>query len=46
MLQLLNGRSEAQARRETDRFCREFKRLYLFGALRRESWPELVAELA
>lgn len=36
---------EDQSRAETDRFARELKRLFLFGALRPESWPELVEEL-
>jgi AcrR family transcriptional regulator len=30
---------------ETRRFARELKRLFLFGALRPEHWPELAAEL-
>jgi len=34
-----------QARAETDRFSRELKRLFLYGALRPESWPELAKEL-
>lgn len=37
--------SEKAARAETDRFARELKRLFLYGALRPESWPELAAEL-
>jgi AcrR family transcriptional regulator len=37
--------SEAEAQAETRRFARELKRLFLFGALRPERWPELVAEL-
>jgi AcrR family transcriptional regulator len=36
---------EEDARAETHRFARELKRLFLFGALRPESWPELAAEL-
>ena len=36
--------SEGEARAETVRFARELKRLFLFGALRPESWPELAAE--
>ena len=38
--------SEKQARAETARFARELKRLFLHGALRPESWPELAEELA
>jgi AcrR family transcriptional regulator len=37
--------SEVEARAETDRFARELKRLFLYGALRPERWPELVEEL-
>lgn len=37
--------SEAQVRADTDRFVRELKRLVLFGVLRPESWPHLVASL-
>lgn len=37
--------SGAGARAETDRFARELKRLFLFGALRPEEWPELAAQL-
>ena len=37
--------NEEDARAETHRFARELKRLFLFGALRPESWPELAAEL-
>jgi AcrR family transcriptional regulator len=36
--------SEEEARSETLRFARELKRLFLFGALRPESWPEFTAE--
>jgi AcrR family transcriptional regulator len=36
--------SEEEAQEQTRRFARELKRLFLFGALRPESWPELVAE--
>jgi AcrR family transcriptional regulator len=36
--------SEEQAREETARFARELKRLFLYGALRPERWPELTAE--
>lgn len=32
------------ARSETERFATELKRLFLYGALRPEAWPELVAE--
>lgn len=35
----------AQGGEQTARFARELKRLYLYGALRPEKWPELVAEL-
>jgi AcrR family transcriptional regulator len=38
--------SEKQARAETARFARELKRLFLHGALRPESWPDLAEELA
>jgi hypothetical protein len=34
-----------RAEEGTARFARELKRLYLFGALRPEKWPDLVAEL-
>lgn len=34
-----------QGRDETRRFARELKRLFLFGALRPEHWPELSAEI-
>ena len=37
--------SEEEAQAETQRFARELKRLFLFGALRPERWPELVSEL-
>ncbi len=37
-------RSDEQAREETHRFARELKLLFLYGALRPESWPELTAE--
>jgi AcrR family transcriptional regulator len=37
--------NEEEARAETDRFARELKRLFLYGALRPEDWPELAAEL-
>jgi AcrR family transcriptional regulator len=37
--------TEEAAQAETLRFARELKRLFLFGALRPEGWPELVAEL-
>ena len=36
--------SEGEARSETERFSRELKRLFLFGALRPELWPEFAAE--
>jgi hypothetical protein len=36
--------SDEEARAETLRFARELKRLFLFGALRPESWPEFTAE--
>ena len=39
------NQGEQAAREETLRFARELKRLFLFGALRPEAWPELVAEL-
>jgi AcrR family transcriptional regulator len=32
------------ARNETERFAAELKRLFLYGALRPEAWPELTAE--
>jgi len=37
--------SDEEARAETLRFAHELKRLFLFGALRPESWPALAAEL-
>ncbi|MDG2305082.1 MAG: helix-turn-helix domain containing protein [Candidatus Binatia bacterium] len=37
-------RSEEEAKVETARFARELKRLFLFGALRPDGWPELVEE--
>ena len=37
--------SDEEARTETLRFAHELKRLFLFGALRPESWPEFVAEI-
>ena len=37
--------SDAEARAETLRFSHELKRLFLFGALRPESWPEIASEL-
>jgi hypothetical protein len=36
--------SDEEAGAETLRFARELKRLFLFGALRPESWPEFTAE--
>jgi AcrR family transcriptional regulator len=38
------SQDEASAHAETERFATELKRLFLFGALRPEAWPELVAE--
>ena len=35
---------EASARKQTDRFANELKRLFLHGALRPERWPELIEE--
>ncbi|MBW1885432.1 MAG: TetR/AcrR family transcriptional regulator [Deltaproteobacteria bacterium] len=35
---------EETARAETERLATELKRLFLFGALRPEAWPELAAE--
>jgi hypothetical protein len=32
---------EGQARDETTRFAAELKRLFLYGALRADEWPEL-----
>ena len=37
---------ETQAHEQTERFARELKRFFLYGALRPEAWPELVSELA
>ena len=37
---------DAESRAQTRRFAREMKRLFLYGALRPEEWPELVSELA
>ena len=37
--------NEEDARDETSRFARELKRLFLYGALRPERWPELASEL-
>ena len=37
--------TDAEAGEETRRFAKEMKRLFLFGALRPEAWPELVEEL-
>ncbi|MCP5045165.1 MAG: hypothetical protein GY944_29410, partial [bacterium] len=37
-------KTDEQAREETQRFARELKRLFLYGALRPESWPELATE--
>ena len=39
-------KSEAEALRESKRFTRELKRLFLYGALRSEHWPNLAAELS
>ncbi len=39
------AKSERKARTETDRFARELKRLFLYGALRPEHWPELASSL-
>lgn len=36
--------NEDEARAQTQRFARELKRLFLFGALRPSAWPDLVAE--
>ena len=35
---------EQTALADTERFATELKRLFLFGALRPEAWPDLVAE--
>ncbi len=39
------SRTDAGAEEETRRFAKELKRLFLFGALRPEAWPDLVDEL-
>jgi len=44
LMALQRTNSEEEAREETQRFARELKRLFLYGALRPESWPELTAE--
>lgn len=36
---------EATARADTARFARELKRLFLFGALRPEAWPDMVQDV-
>ena len=36
--------TEEAARVATQRFARELKRLFLFGALRPEAWPDLARE--
>lgn len=36
---------EATARGHTARFARELKRLFLFGALRPDAWPEMVRDV-
>jgi AcrR family transcriptional regulator len=36
---------EDEVRQQTSRFARELKRLFLYGALRPEAWPELTADL-
>lgn len=36
---------EDRARIDTARFARELKRLFLFGALRPEAWPEMVRDV-
>ena len=41
----LRADDEEAAREQTQRFAHELKRLFLFGALRPEEWPELVAQL-
>jgi AcrR family transcriptional regulator len=38
--------NEEEARDETARFARELKRLFLYGALRPERWPDLASEVA
>lgn len=40
------GVDDATRAKEAARLSRELKRLFLFGALRPEKWPHLVAELA
>lgn len=37
--------TEAEAQDQTDRFARELKRLFLYGALRPAAWPDLAEEL-
>lgn len=39
------NRSEKGARAETERFARELKRLFMYGALEPRAWPELADEL-
>jgi len=39
------ARDPVAQREETARFAHELKRLFLYGALRPERWPELAAEL-
>jgi len=39
------GASASERRTRTDRFARELKRLFLYGALRPECWPALAAEV-
>ena len=43
--QRADQRRDADPEAETGRFARELKRLYLYGALRPEAWPDLVAAL-
>lgn len=38
--------SERAAQRDADRFARELKRLFLYGALKPEQWPDLAEELS
>ena len=38
-------RNKEVARVETERFANELKRLFLYGALKPEAWPELAADL-
>ena len=49
MVWSLMSRGRSSSRRaqhaETSRFAREFKRLFLHGALRPEAWPELAEEI-